>query len=191
MWLDALDAYCEPLRAKANYNTGSISRTSCLLLRGMTEFYRPRVIVEIGTFIGKSTLSMNASGHIYTCDKDNDCLPSSERITCFPKTKSTTMLAELVKRRIVADFFFFDGRIQADDIAMILALSHSATVYAFDDFYADPRKQKGIVNVERLHHVLPQHRLIEPLPGRDTTIAVLCPESGPVYPGNYLESMPC
>ncbi len=180
MWLDALDAYCEPLRAKAVYNTGSISRTSCLILRGMTEFYRPRVIVEVGTFIGKSTLSMKAE-HIYTCDKDNDCLPSSEQITCFPKTKSTTMLAELSKQNIVADFFFFDGRIQHEDIELILSLSHSATVYAFDDFYADPRKQKGIANVERLHPFLPQYRLIEPLPGRDSTIAVLCPERLPDF----------
>jgi predicted O-methyltransferase YrrM len=175
-WLDELDAYCEPLRAKANYNTGSISRTSCMILRDLTEFYKPKVIVEIGTFIGKSTLSMKAD-HIYTCDKDNDCLPSSERITCFPKTKSTTMLAELVKRSVVADFFFFDGRIQREDIPMILSMSHPNTVYAFDDFYAENgRGQKGIVNVNRLHPLLPKHRLTEPVL-QDTTIAVLYPES--------------
>ncbi len=189
MWLDELDAYCEALRAKANYNTGSISRTSCSILRGMTEFYRPRVIVEIGTFIGKSTLSMKAD-HIYTCDKDNDCLPSSERVTCFPKTKSTAMLAELLEQSIVADFFFFDGRIQTEDVEMILSLSHPATVYAFDDFYSDPRPQKGLVNAMRMHFVLPKHRLVEPLPGRDSTIAMLCPESEPVYPG-ISGVMPC
>lgn len=175
-WLDELDAYCESLREKAAINTGSISRDSCKILRELTEFYRPRVIVEVGTFIGKSTLSMRASDHIYTCDMTNDCLPSSEKITCFPKQTSTQMLAQLWKtKKLLVDFFFFDGRIQIPDITLILSMSHVGTVYAFDDYEMSERYEKGAINVRLMAPLLPKHRLVEPRPDLDTTIAVLEP----------------
>lgn len=173
--IEANNAYCESLRAKAAFDTGSLNSESCIYLRKLTERYKPRIIVEIGTFIGKSTLAMKASEHIYTCDMSNDCLPSSEKITCFPYTPSTTFLHELwVKKKILSDFFFFDGRIQVNDLSLILSMSHPKTVYAFDDYDMTERYEKGVINVRLMAPLLPNHRFTKPPPS--TTIAVLSPD---------------
>lgn len=173
--IEASNAYCETLRSKADFNTGSLNSESCIYLRKLTEKHRPRIIVEIGTFIGKSTLAMKASEHIYTCDMSNDCLPSSEKITCFPKTHSTAFLHELwSKKKLLVDFFFFDGRIHFLDITMILSMSHPKTVYTFDDYDMAERYEKGVINVRLMAPLLPDHRFTKPPPS--TTIAVLEPD---------------
>ncbi len=89
------------------------------------------------------------------------------------------MLAELLAKGVCAEFMFFDGRLQDDDLPMIRRLSTPQTVYAFDDFTGH---EKGIWNVRRFIPLLPGYRLIPPpkkVPGYkgDTTIAVLIPEA--------------
>jgi hypothetical protein len=179
-WLQEIRAHAaqaEARRALARYDTGTISEAACVYLRALTERFRPKVAIEIGTFIGTSALAMRAD-RIYTCDKSNDCGPKEKRIVCHPYTGSTRMLAALVDRGVRADFFFFDGRIKDADEAMILALSTPETVYAFDDYEG---REKGVLNVERLTPYLPHHTLVPPpadvlsLPSK-TTIAVLVPE---------------
>lgn len=179
-WLEQIHATavaCEARRPSARYNTGTISEAACFYLRALTEHFAPRVAVEVGTFIGTSTSAIKA-GHIYTCDKSNDCVPSSKRITCHPFTSSTRMLSQLKRRGVVADFFFFDGRIKAADVGLILDLSTSLTVYAFDDYEGD---EKGVINVQLLlPHLSKPYTLMLP-PGAVppavglTTIAVLAP----------------
>ena len=140
-------------------------------LHEITERLKPENVVEIGTFVGTSTLAMSA-GHIYTCDKDNAYLKSSERITCFPKQTSTEMLA-LLSDKVKADFFFFDGRIQEEDLPLILAMSKPTTVYAFDDYNGG---SKGVFNVGRLWPLLTGYRLVPPPETEGVTIAVLEPD---------------
>lgn len=171
-------AYCETLREKADYNTGSISEKSAMVLRGLTEHFKPKIVVEVGTFIGNSTLSMKAD-HIYTCDYSNDCFRDRPHITTFPKKTSTEMFAELWnKRKILADMFFFDGRIHVFDLTLILSMSHKGTIYAFDDYgyHDNGRLDKGVINTSILMPCLPHHELHEPfneLPGDgSSTIAV-------------------
>lgn len=170
-WVSGVSNYCESLRAKAQFNTGTVSDASCVYLRELTEALKPKVIVEIGTFIGKSTLSMKG-GHIYTVDMSNDCLPSSENITTNPGMSSTQFLNELwTKKKLLVDFFFFDGRIQMMDIPLILSMSHPKTVYAFDDYEMTERYEKGAINVMLMSPLLPRHTLVQPPHG--TTIALL------------------
>jgi hypothetical protein len=175
LWVDKNDSYCESLREKAAFNTGSVSRDSCLYLRELTEKYSPRIIVELGTFIGKSTLAMKG-GHIYTCDMSNDCLPSTDKITTYPGVTSTKFFHDLwINKKLLVDFFFFDGRIQMFDLTLILSMSHENTVYAFDDYDMIERYEKGVINVRLMAPLLPWHKLIPPPVDRDTTIAVLAP----------------
>lgn len=169
----------EPLRAQAAYNTGTISEAAALYLRALTFLFRPGVVIEIGTFIGTSASAMLA-GHIYTCDKDNDCFQSTSSITTFPKLRSTRMLQTLVRHNVKADFFFFDGRIKDADLPMILQLAAPNAVFTFDDHEGH---EKGVINVEKLlPHLSADYTLIEP-PARvldletSTTIAVLVPEA--------------
>ena len=81
-WRDPVQqlmADCERRRPLARYNTGTISEAACLYLGALTACLRPSVIVEIGTFIGTSALTMAqcsaGNTRIFTCDKDNDCGP--------------------------------------------------------------------------------------------------------------------
>ena len=164
----------EARRVNANYNTGSITVEQMVQLRQMTQRLQLKTIVEIGTFIGNSAMAMVAD-KIYTCDRDNDCLPTTPNIITHPRTESTKMLSELVARGVKADMFFFDGRIQLPDLPMILKLSHPGTIYVFDDYVVNA---KGVANVTLLSPLLPSgsHNLVQP-DSRVTksTLAMLVP----------------
>lgn len=183
-WLEHIRAQaieCEARRPQTRKprTTGTISEAACLYLRAIVDVVGPSVCAEIGTFIGTSALVLASTGaRVYTCDKDNDVLPASDGITPFGKTTSTTMLRSLVQRQSSVDLWFFDGRIQAEDLPLIAELSHRRTVYAFDDYEG---REKGVINAERLKPRLQKgYRLIPP-PARvlnlesTTTIALLVP----------------
>lgn len=162
----------EARRRMASYNTGTVPVETALLLRAMTAWYKPRVAVEIGTFIGTSTLALDAS-EVYTCDRDNDCLPSTERIHCYPHQTSTQLLQRLVDLGATVDFFFFDGRLQQGDCHLVMKLSHARTLYAFDDFTG---LEKGVINLGKLATLLPNHAMIQPyapFAGRSTLAALV------------------
>jgi hypothetical protein len=162
---------CEPRRAKARYNTGSVPMETALLLRAMCRYYKPQVIAEVGTFIGTSTEAMLASRAIYTCDRSNDCLPRTDTIWTHPYQSSTQMLREIHEP---VDMFFFDGRIQPEDIPEIQRVSHPKTVYAFDDCTGS---EKGTVNIAVLAPHLKTHALVAPfaLYKERSTLAALVP----------------
>ena len=159
----------EARRSKAHYNTGTIPLESSVYLRAMTRFYQPEVIAEVGTFIGTSTHAMQAKRVIYTCDSRNDCLPLTESVITHPGQTSTQMLKEIQEP---VDLFFFDGRIQPDDIQEITRLSHPKTVYVFDDYVG---KEKGVVNVARLMPHVSEHFLMTPVNGTPSTLALIAP----------------
>jgi hypothetical protein len=170
----------ETRRSSATYDTGTVSLAASVLLFALTRQVRPRTAIEIGTFIGTSAEAIQ-SDRLYTCDKDNDCVPGSDRLRVFPKTGSTFMFKRLVVARVRAEFFFFDGRIKDEDLTLIERLSTPSTVYAFDDYNWNRKGvgEKGVINVEKLQPRLPAaYELYTPpatvcgLPDQ-TTIAVL------------------
>jgi len=174
--IKAIQADAESRRAMAKYNTGSIPEAAGVALKAITEWRKPKTIIEIGTFIGASTRAM-VSERIYTCDRDNDCFPETERIRCHPYQGSTAMLGPLVDQGVTADLFFFDGRIQHPDLALILRLSTPETVYVFDDYTGN---EKGIINANLLRPFLPpDYVLITPcgLVRETMTLALLVPRS--------------
>lgn len=168
-------AIADARRPLARFNTGSITLETGLLLRALCHWKRPRVIVEIGTFIGKSTVSLQATERLYTCDRDNDCFPTTHNIFPHPFMTSTALLKSLVGTGERVDLFFFDGRLTDEDVALVLQLSRPSTIYAFDDYHVSG---KGHANVEKLAPRLPFCGLVEPytaFAGR-TTLALLVPD---------------
>lgn len=161
-------AICEPRRASAKYNTGSIPFEAAAYLRAISRFYEPKVVVEVGTFIGTSLLALKAGRVTYTCDWSNNCVPSTESVITHPFQRSTQMLAEIQEK---ADLFFFDGRIQKADLDHIVRLSHPGTVFIVDDYTGN---EKGVVNIHLLAPYFPTYTLITPGPG-PSTLAVLLP----------------
>ena len=80
----------EILRTQSTYNTGSVSSTTTWLLYSAVKYFKPKLVVEIGSFIGKSAFSM-----AYACDDFSDefkskiyCCDHSNEIE-FPKSTKT------------------------------------------------------------------------------------------------------
>lgn len=187
--LEGIASACDQFVPSADFQTGSVSLAAMAYLRLLCERFHPATIIEIGTFIGKSTsamLSEPSVQHVYSCDMHNDCLQNSDRLTCFPLTTSTAMLGQVMERGVKADLFFFDGRLSPSDVPLVLRLSKWNTVYVFDDYHENPPGEqfpfgKGVFNLSLLEPFLPEHVFIEPpeqvgdVEGW-TTIAVLLPK---------------
>lgn len=170
---------CEKLREKARYNTGSTTLETGMLLRALCCWKKPHNIIEVGTFIGKSTLAMMCTGKVYTCDRSNDCFQATEKIVTHPFMGSTEMFTLLARQGIKADVMFFDGRIQDEDLTLIQQCSEPGCVYAFDDYFPGPTG-KGMANIAKLHPRVPTYGLVKPYPmfaGR-STLAMLVPTAG-------------
>lgn len=184
-----LSSYCDTLEQDAVFKTGSISLASMAYLRMLMERYTPTIVIEVGTFIGKSTFTIIDEPsvlHLYTCDMSNDCLGNTPRLTCHPMTTSTAMLGKLAGEGVKADLFFLDGRLSPSDVPLILRLSRWNTVYVFDDYHEEPpgcqfTHGKGVFNIALLEPFLHEHTFVGP-PARVgdiegfTTMSLLCPK---------------
>jgi hypothetical protein len=167
----------EKRRAEAKFNTGSITITAALAIRAIAHWCHAETVVEVGTFIGNSTLALKAEAkQVYTCDFSNDCFEPHEGIRTFPHYTSLQMFAALAKFGVMADLCFFDGRLGPADPSALAKITTPHTVYLFDDYDGH---EKGVCNVELLQPHLPDHELIEPagVVKADTTLAVLVPRS--------------
>jgi len=144
----------ESLRDHAEYNTGSISFSAAWCIYNLTKYLKVKRVIEIGTFIGKSTISMASAvdyqfndGEIYTCDFSNSIkLPwnGKTKIHQFQKKSSTDMLKTLNGH---FDFCFFDGRLTDEDLPLFNNLINENTVIALDDFEG---MEKGVINLINL-----------------------------------------
>jgi predicted O-methyltransferase YrrM len=150
-------AELDALRGKAEYNTGSISTATQWALFSVAHALSPAVVAEVGTFIGKSTLSiamgMDAahvgSGEIHTCDMSNSMtLPTltSTRVVQYPATGSTEMFTDLAADGFTnrVDFVHLDGRLQKSDLELLATLASPDLVLALDDFEGI---EKGVANL--------------------------------------------
>ena len=150
-WLPHLDtdAYAaEYSRQIADYNTGSIPSATAVALLILGHEMRPKVVFEVGTFIGNSTRVLALTGEeVYTCDGSNDIKLNMPNITQYPKTMSTAALELFKKTGQQIDLLFVDGRLQPQDMDLLRGLVKPETVIALDDCY---QLEKGMVNVSML-----------------------------------------
>ncbi len=149
--IDSLDS----LRSQSSYNTGSISSTTAWLLYSTTIFFKPKKILEIGSFIGKSTFSMAYAAddylsegkcEIYCCDYSNEInFPNLTKTTIkqFHKTSSTEMIKQL-EENIIIDFVHLDGRLENEDCSILKNKISENTLFLIDDFEGN---EKGVVNL--------------------------------------------
>lgn len=163
---------CDGLRSEADYNTGSISVTDAWCLYNLVRHFQPSRIIEIGTFIGKSTVSMasamdhnqsmgQAPGQIFTCDLSNSIrIPwdGMAQIHQHVKTSSGDMLRSLTGP---FDMVYLDGRMPKEDLPLLDAQITDQTLFVLDDFEG---MEKGVVNTIQLMTLkkLSTHFLIYP-----------------------------
>lgn len=160
----------ESLRSGAKYNTGTISMSNAWCLYSAIRYFEINSIIEIGTFIGKSTLSMAAAvdshsdeGIIHTCDFSNDIkLPWSgkTKIIQYPNTSSHSMLSMINSD---CEFYHLDGRISSSDMELFEKMNCHNAIFALDDFEG---VEKGVANLSQLrsNKVFAKHILIYPCP---------------------------
>jgi predicted O-methyltransferase YrrM len=161
----------ERLRRNADLNTGSIGLSSAMALFLVTRAQTPGVVIEVGTFIGRSTRAMALamsqcelpSSTIYTCDYSNNLeIPSEEKVTIeqFKQTSSTEMFQTLIARDVKADLVFLDGRLGDTDAKLLASLVKANTIYLLDDFEGI---EKGVCNSLKLETFLSRsHFLVYP-----------------------------
>lgn len=177
-------AHAESRRARAKFNTGSITTTAAVALRAIAAWAQARTVIEVGTFIGNSTETLRrVATTVYTCDASNDCLPSGNGIETFPKHTSTEMLTALAARCVRADLAFIDGKLDVADVALLRRVMTDDAVYLLDDYYLGPSlgpkpSRKGVTNAGYLLDSLSgTHRFFPPPNLPSVTIAAFVPES--------------
>lgn len=190
----------EALRASAEYNTGSISVAASVSLTLLTNYFRPDVVAEVGTFIGRSTYSVALgnslcgikSPQIHTCDFSNDIRvdfdPILENIVQYPKKSSTDMLSAIIAQGVSPDVYLFDGRIHQDDLGLLATLHAENALIILDDFEGT---EKGVSNAITLLNVFRNNFLLAYPPSNSllksygfldaSTTAVLIPVSKIIY----------
>lgn len=162
----------QELRAQADYNTGSVSYNDAVDLYKIVKMFQPRVIAEVGTFIGVSTSVMYEARRgevdIYTCDMSNDIkLDLPFHIYQYPKKPSHEMFEDMANKEVKADLIYLDGRLSDKDIPHLLNVITNDTVFVLDDFEG---VEKGVANAVVLDS--PNFALIYPREGHKTAIVI-------------------
>ena len=156
--------------------TGSTTHASLIALWAVVRYFRLKTVVEIGTYIGKSTFVLSRDGaEVHTCDMTHDFkLPIHGNIHQY-HMGSTQMLAGLEGK---IDHLHLDGRLQADDKAHLERLCHADTIITLDDFEGI---EKGVWNAmqmnvsQRILVYPPERQLTERFAIGDATTAIILP----------------
>jgi hypothetical protein len=159
------------LRAGANYNTGSLSHDDAYDLYTIISYFKPRVVAEVGTFIGVSTSviydASKGKAEIHTCDHSNDIKLDIPNVVQYPLTSSLQMFERLKIKGITPDLVYLDGRLTKNDVAEISTEKYSDTVFVLDDFEGT---EKGVANALLLERS--NTTLIYPRNGNKTAILI-------------------
>jgi predicted O-methyltransferase YrrM len=177
---------CETLTPRVQ--TGSINAESVWTLYSIAAYFKPQVIAEVGTYVGRSTVALAegqrdgnvSNGIIYTCDAQNSCdlsqlaafATSDTELEQFKTLTSTHMFRTLIERKMKLDLLHLDGRLVEPDFPLVKGLVTDDTIITLDDFEFD---QKGHDNARSLLIALGKvnYQVVYPAPG--TTTAMLLP----------------
>ena len=161
----------QALRSQADYNTGSLPYDDAIELYKVVRFFQPKVIAEVGTFIGVSThvmtLAVEPLVDIYTCDASNAIDLATTNIHQYPKTVSHDMFKDLAEQGLKVDLIYLDGRLSQQDVEPLNKIVHDRTIFVMDDFEG---VEKGVVNAMMLES--PSRALIYPREGRKTALSL-------------------
>lgn len=166
----------QKLREKSDYNTGSLPYDDAVELYKLVRVFAPKVIAEVGTFIGVSTRVMREgawSAKIHTCDASNDIEVSpvyDSELFQYPKTSSTEMFKDLAEKGVKVNLVYLDGRLSQPDFEPLSKIVTDTTVFVMDDFEGI---EKGVANAMMLENA--RRVLIYPREGRKTAISLPLP----------------
>ena len=164
--------FIEKYREQADFNTGSISLATSVLLSALTAYFNPSIVAEVGTFIGRSTFAIAKAKwkvsstrlQIHTCDSSNKInlmgFEESCELNQYLKQSSTQMFKDLVDKGVLVDAFMIDGRLSSTDVSLFSQLCVKEFVIFLDDFEGI---EKGVVNgLAIANHFGPKLQLFYP-----------------------------
>lgn len=130
----------------------STSIRDCIYLHYLVKNVKPKKILEIGTWIGKSTYALALAGdpaEVHTIDK---WAFMNMWVEIPNKTHNIfrydmTSLEFFKQNKNEFDFMFIDGNIDQEDIKEIFDCTPNKFNVVFHDFYVDDPEDKGTKNV--------------------------------------------
>lgn len=137
-------------RDQAEHETGSIGLDDVLDLYKVAKFFQPKIIAEVGTYVGTSTMALLVgwpTAEVYTCDVSNSVDLSNEQIHQYHKKHSYEMFADMAEKGLKADLIYLDGRLSNQDVEPLSKIIHDRTVFVMDDFEG---VEKGVTNAMML-----------------------------------------
>ena len=158
-------------------NSGSIGLGSALSLFLASHRKSPKLIAEVGTYIGNSAASMGYGAalapqavQLITCDM-HPCtqqpfaglnLPKGSKAQVL-QGSSTKMFELLTSKEAKLDMLHLDGRLMKDDLKLLSQLLKPDTLIALDDCEGD---EKGHMNLDLLRRagLIQSHAYVEPFP---------------------------
>lgn len=158
-------------------NSGSIGLGSALTLFLAAHQRAPRLIAEVGTYIGNSAAALGLGAgttgqafQLVTCDL-HPCIQQPLASFTLPpgsgaqvvQGSSTQMFQALAAKQAKLNMLHLDGRLMPDDLKLLAQLLKDDTLIALDDCEAD---EKGHMNLDLLRRagLLQQHVFVEPFP---------------------------
>ena len=158
-------------------NSGSIGIGSALSLVLASHKKAPKLIAEVGTYIGNSAAAMGfgtaLSGQavrLITCDM-NPCtqqpfaglqLPEGSKAQVL-QGSSTQMFEFLVSKGAQLDMLHLDGRLMKDDLPLLGKLLKPDTLIALDDCEGDEKRHMNL-DLLRRTGLIDKHAFVEPFP---------------------------
>ena len=158
-------------------NSGSIGLGSALSLFLASQKRVPKLIAEVGTYIGNSAAAMGCGAglngqavQLITCDM-HPCtqqpfaglqLPEGSKAQ-VAQGSSTQMFEFLASKGAKLDMLHLDGRLMKEDLQLLGKLLKPETLIALDDCEGD---EKGHMNLDLLRRagLIQQHAFVEPFP---------------------------
>jgi len=118
------------------------SLADCLYLYLLIRHYKPKVVFEIGTWIGTSAAVMaeairkNGSGKLYTCDINNIQIISDDYkdIITYYNMHSDDTLDKLYKENIIIDFVFNDAHISKITVDKLKKVISKDIIFTTHDY---------------------------------------------------------
>lgn len=117
------------------------SLSDLLFLSLLVSYYKPNKIVEVGTWVGSSTLALaypNQECKVFTCDNNDrfvfQNLEPYTRIFIHPNTYSTQFLKEIHPEKNI-DMFFNDAIIDEIDCELMIDMASNNFIFATHDYY--------------------------------------------------------
>lgn len=131
---------------------GTTSNEDCRYLFLLCETYKPKKILEIGTFVGKSTYSLSLASNsvVYTIDENEDKFielkPFDKNIIRYPNTHSNDFWKLGIKD---FDFIFADGFCNYNDIDNIFEKTTNNFIFVTHDFSPLGKGEQNIFKMKK------------------------------------------